>query len=173
MIPVLFACKSSVYRQLGVDVWDESRDARKYSGSAACVAHPPCRAWGQLRAFAKPREGERELATFAIDTVRRVGGVVEHPLRSRLWPSMGITRERDEFGGWLLPVLQSWWGHRAPKATGLYLVGVRPAELPSIPFGLGIPDGRVEYMGRPERERTPRALAEWLVAVARIVEARK
>lgn len=166
MIPALFVRRTSIYRDLGADCWDIDRDARGYAGALPVVAHPPCRAWGQLSAMAKPRADERDLALFAIDTVRRVGGVVEHPSRSKLWSTVGASHVRDQFGGYVVHVLQSWFGHRAQKSTGLYIVGVDPADLPSIPFALGTPPGRIELMGRPERERTPPALATWLLAVA-------
>jgi len=63
----------------------------------------------------------------------------------------------------LIPVLQSWWGHRAPKRTGLYIVG----PLPFIPFSDQLATGRIEKMCVAERERTPFDLARWLVDVAK------
>lgn len=77
-VAVLFARRRSVYHTMaGCDVYCERRDARNYAGCLPVVAHPPCRAWSRLRAFAKPRPGERDLAFFALEQVRRCGGVLE------------------------------------------------------------------------------------------------
>lgn len=165
----LFTRADSHYLALGLDCYDERRDARTFAGSSPVVAHPPCRGWGRLSHFAKPRDGELDLGRFAVLTVRRNGGVLEHPAHSRLWfdcalPNPG--RGRDVHGGWTLPVDQSWFGHRAPKATWLYIVGCQPFEVPPIPFHLGVAPGRVENMGRAERERTPPVFAAWLVLLA-------
>lgn len=172
MVAVLFARHRSVYKSLpACDVWDEARDARNYAGEWPVIAHPPCRSWGRLRGMAKPRPGESELALFAVDAVRRCGGVLEHPSASQLWPLAGLPAlgARDGFGGFTLPILQSWFGHRAPKSTWLYCVGVSPALVPPLPFQLGIPPGRIEAMCRAERERTPVELALWLVSLARLI----
>lgn len=165
-VAVLFARRDSHYKSMpGCDVWDADRDAMKWPGGDPVVAHPPCRAWGQLSHFAKPRAGERELALWAISQVRRFGGVLEHPINSRLWDEAGCLGWgiRDEFGGVLFAVHQSSWGHRAPKATGLYMVG---GELPSVPAP-GRATNTVEKMGRAERERTPPAFAGFLVELAK------
>lgn len=189
-VAVLFARADSVYKTLpGCDVYDIDRDARKWPGGTPVVAHPPCRAWGRLRAFAKPRPDEKDLAIFAVDCVRRWGGVLEHPESSSLWTAAGLPAigKRDEFGGWTLPVPQFWWGHRAMKKTWLYVVGCAPTDIPAMPFRLGEsdcvirldkrrPDGSRVRKGDPdyrasiskdEREHTPAALAEWLVELAR------
>lgn len=171
-VAVLYARRDSTYKTIpGVDVWDEDRDARKWPGGSPLVAHPPCRLWGRLAQFAKARdeEEERNLAISAVWAIRQFGGVLEHPATSKLWPTMGLPApgQRDGWGGYTLPILQSWWGHRAPKATNLYIVGVKPADLPPIPYQLGTPAGRVENMCRAEREHTPPELAQWLVQVAR------
>ena len=74
-------------------------------------------------------------------------------------------------------------GHRADKATWIYIVGIEPGDLPAMPLRLGrsthvIAQGRTRKDGtrirkgdaewRPEvtkaeREHTPAALAAWLV----------
>lgn len=182
-VAVLFARSDSIYKTMrGCDVWDIDRDARKWGGGAPVVAHPPCRAWGALRYFARPRPDEKELALFAVAQVRKFGGVLEHPRASTLWPVAGLPKpgERDEFGGWTLEVMQSWWGHRAEKATRLYIVGVEPGAV-DIPLPLyeathvvspsqNIRKGHPSYrpqLRKAEREHTPPALAVWLVALAK------
>jgi hypothetical protein len=116
--------------------------------------------------MAKPRADERELALWAVHCVRWFGGVLEHPGASRLFAHLPPPGQRDRWGGWTYPVLQSWWGHRAPKRTLLYVCGVEPRDIPAPPFELGEPEGRIERMGRQERERTPIELARWLVDLA-------
>lgn len=92
-VAVLFARADSCYKEMPeCDVWDIDRDARKWAGGSPVVAHPPCRAWGRLRTFAKPRKGERLLATWSVRQVRKWGGVLEHPASSTLWPKAGRVR---------------------------------------------------------------------------------
>lgn len=181
-VAALFVRADSVYKTLpGVDCWDIDRDARLWPGGCPVVAHPPCRAWGQLRQWAKPRPDEKDLALTAVDFVRRNGGVLEHPYRSSLWPVAGLPQvgRIDEHGGWTLAVHQHCWGHRAEKRTKLYIVGCAPRDVPPIPIRLdepthtiGLWSGRCRARARPdlpkaEREHTPPALAEWLVDLAR------
>lgn len=182
-VAVLFARSDSVYKRLpGADVFDLARDARTYHGPLPVVAHLPCRAWGRLRHFAKPRPDEKALAFFAVDRVRRFGGVLEHPEASSLWPAAGLPRPgegSDEWGGWTLPVPQFWWGHRAMKRTWLYICGVSSRHIPDIPLVLGdapctvgLFSGRDRSRARPEiskaeREATPEAFAVWLLDLAR------
>lgn len=81
-VSVLFARGDSNYKTLpGCDVWDEERDAMTWPGGSAVVAHPPCRAWGRMRTFAKPRPGEKDLARFAVAQVREWGGRAGTPGR--------------------------------------------------------------------------------------------
>lgn len=183
-VAVLFARADSNYKALAdVDVWDIERDARKWPGGARVIAHPPCRAWGGLRAFANPRPDEKDLAIFAVAKVRKWGGVLEHPRGSTLWPAAGLPFPggRDEFGGWTLPIHQQCWGHRAEKATWLYIVGCAPADIPDMPLVLGeaervVSTGHGMREGMPgfrsrctqrERECTPPDLCVWLVDLAR------
>lgn len=176
MVAVLFARSDSNYKELaGVDVWDMGRDAKKWPGGSPVVAHPPCRAWGRLSKFAKPRHDEKDLAIWAVAKVRQWGGVMEHPEGSKLWPALGLPRgaERDIFGGWTLQIFQCWFGHRAEKATLLYIVGCTPDKVPRMTLMLGEPSHviaskskRRPEVTKAEREHTPRALAEWLVELA-------
>src|SRR5208283_3687563 len=92
-VAVLFARADSIYKTLpGCDVWDAERDALNWHGGCPLIAHPTCRAWGRLRHFAHPREGERELALWAVKMVQRWGGVLEHPVASQLWPSANLPK---------------------------------------------------------------------------------
>jgi len=189
-VVVLFARSNSIYKTLeGCDVWDIARDARNWQGGSPVVAHPPCRAWGRLRHFAKPRPDEKQLALWAVDMVRENGGVLEHPASSTLWKEKPLPRpgQRDEWNGWTLAVPQWWWGHRAEKPTLLYIVGCEPRDVPEIPMRIGrsecvirldkrrpdgthIRKGDTDYrpaLGPEEREATPPAFARWLVALAR------
>jgi hypothetical protein len=179
MVSVLFARRDSIYKTLNCDVWDIDRDALKWLGGNAVVAHPPCRMWGRLRAFAKPVEGEREMALWAVEQVQTFGGVLEHPASSTLWPAKGLPKpgERDRFGGFTLWVSQWWFGHRADKPTWLYIVGCEPEDLPPIPYKMGEPTHVIQsrkrenyrpHVSKAEREHTPLALAEWLLEVARL-----
>lgn len=185
-VAALFVRADSVYKQMiGVDAWDAERDARAWPGGCPVVAHPPCRAWGQLRHMANPRPGERELALWAVDQIRAYGGVLEHPARSLLWKEKPLPEpgQVDEWGGWTLPIQQFWFGHRARKNTFLYIVGCTAADLPPIPMRLGDAMFMVGTSGRrkdgtraksrpeiskAEREHTPPAFAEWLVQVAQL-----
>lgn len=178
-IAVLFARSDSHYKSFpDCDVWDIDRDARLWPGGSAVVAHPPCRAWGRLRTFAKPRKGERLLATWAVRQVRKWGGVLEHPVSSLLWPKVGLPTigQRDKYGGWTLGIHQNQWGHRAQKATLLYIVGCEPWDIPNMPpLVLGEATHVVQsrkrndcrpHITKAEREHTPPALARWLVDLA-------
>lgn len=166
-VAVLFVTPRSVYKSIpGVDCYDLERDARTFDLSCPVVAHPPCRMWGNYAQWAKGRPDERDLAHWAVHAVRHCGGVLEHPITSRLWREIQCLGYglRDRFGGVLLPIKQSWFGHRAPKETGLYVVG----PVPEMFFrDDGSPFHFVERMGAPERMRTPPDLAHWLVNVAR------
>jgi len=175
-VAALFVRKTSHYKLMpGVDSYDAKRDALTWPGGVPGVFHPPCRGWGRLRHMSKHPQTELELARWSMRQVRKFGGVVEHPSSSLLWKefqclSFGI---RDDFGGVLVPVLQSWWGHRAPKNTCLYIVG---ADLSRCFFpvdGAPGPSGLVENMCRAERERTPPEFAQWLVDLAKSCEVPK
>lgn len=151
----------------GVEPWTEARDATRYKGPWPVIAHPPCAPWGRYRTIAPTRQ-RADLAVRAVDQVRWFGGVLEHPAESRLWAARDMPRPgeaADQWGGWTLLIRQSWWGHRAPKPTWLYIVGRR--DVPALPPPAPDPGGRIEDMSERDRELTPAALADWLISLAR------
>lgn len=168
-VSVLFARSDSCYFELVSDVWDVRRDARNYCGSNSVIAHPPCRGWGRLRHLAKPRHDEKALALFAVDQVRRCGGVLEHPMGSSLWDAAGLPmpgHQSDAFGGWTLLVEQGWWGHPAPKPTYLYIVGCDRDSVGDLPVQLHRAAGRTMALSPADREKTPPEFARFLVRLA-------
>ena len=71
---------------------------------------------------------------FALKTVDRCGGVLEHPAQTYAWKEYGIKKPNKEGWtrsgvGWVCEVWQSAYGHRANKATWIYYVGQKPHEL--------------------------------------------
>lgn len=89
-------------------------------------------------------------------------GLVE--ITSRLWKesfclSFGV---RDDFGGVLLPLNQSWFGHLAPKPTALYIVGCAVPDLAQH-YSDELAVGRIENMSTAQRETTPLPFARFLV----------
>lgn len=76
-VSVLCARADSIYKSLpGCDVFDAGRNAFTFAGRSPVVAHPPCRLWGCLSAFANAEneKEERALALFCVDSVRKWGG---------------------------------------------------------------------------------------------------
>jgi hypothetical protein len=156
------------------------RDARLYSGPGPVVAHPPCGPWGKLRHLYQG--GEHECAIRAVEQVRALGGVLEHPAHSRLWGPCVLPRPgepADSFGGYTIEVCQCDFGHVARKRTWLYLVrvprervhlpaarepthwasGSRNAPRGPVPFG-------IKVCSAQQRRRTPLEFARWLVTLA-------
>jgi len=195
-IAALFVDPEGIYSTItGVDVWGEDRDARLYDGPHPVVAHPPCSRWCRLAGLVEARWGHRRgddggCFASALDSVRRFGGVLEHPAYSDAWAAFGLPKPlsrggwaRGICGGWACHVEQGRYGHVAKKATWLYAYGV---DLPDLRWG-SVPDSassapvswcgnRVSpgMTGRPRvgkkaASATPPAFAEILVATARTV----
>lgn len=111
----------------------------------------------------------------ALDSVRRFGGVLEHPAFSLAWKAfeLPVPGERD-CSGLCVSVRQADFGHGAEKATWLYCVGV---ELPAIPLVLGdapmvvhfsrTSRGRRPLLPKRLRAATPPLFAAWLLSAAR------
>jgi hypothetical protein len=142
MIAALFVETNGAYYGLpDVDPWDEQRDARKYAGPWPVVAHPPCSRWCRLAGLVEARWGHKRgedggCFASALASVRRWGGVLEHPAFSDAFGAFGIPPprpggwQRTIDGGWSCHVEQGRYGHPAKKATWLYAHGV--SLLPSL-----------------------------------------
>jgi hypothetical protein len=181
-VSALFVRHDSIYKQLGIDCWDAERDARNFNQDNPVITHPPCRSWGKLRAFAKPVEGEKELAFLALRLVRLNGGILEHPRGSQLFPKyLPLPGEYDDFGGFTILINQHWYGHKAEKQTYLYICGCPFRQLPPIPLSFDAIEcvigsstgknrtGKTE-LSKADRERTPLNLALWLIHTARLCQ---
>jgi hypothetical protein len=179
-VAALFVREDSIYKRMaGVDPWDASRDACQWPGSAPLVAHPPCRAWGRFRQFAKPRPDEKFLAVWALWQIQVWGGVLEHPAHSALWKETGLPKPgepADLWGGYTIEVCQHRWGHKAEKKTWLYICGASRDDLPPMPHRPGKPEYVVrpkqngtgaKFLTKAEREHSPPEFAAWLVSIAR------
>ena len=170
-----YASPSKLCRTSGLTTewYDAERDARTYEGDLPVVAHPPCGPWGRLawRCSKQPRWA----GPHAVEQVRRCGGVLEHPVGSKLFEHMGIPtspwtpdRYLDDHGGYTIKLPQWHWGHRGEKDTILYIVDKSERyELPPLPDrGCDLFPHPVEKMGKLERRLTPPAMAWWLCQVA-------
>ena len=147
-IAALFVQEGGSYYGIeGVDPWPESRDARTYLGPHPVVAHPPCQRWGKFWAgspshiaktgIRKVKGDDGGCFESALASVRKWGGVLEHPWGSHAWPHFGIHKphreggwiKADEFGGWTCCVEQGKYGHWMRKPTMLYAVDTHLPEL--------------------------------------------
>jgi hypothetical protein len=198
MIAALYVQTNGCYCVLdSVDPWDEARDARLYDGPHPVVAHPPCERWGRYaRGGPNPHARRREIGddggcfAAALTSVRKWGGVLEHPAASHAWARHGLARP-PHAGGWVLADEHGWtchveqghYGHRARKATWLYAVG---CTLPALAWGSSAATQRtdmgprsaeearemrrngptVERLGKRERAATPAPFRDLLISIA-------
>lgn len=178
-IAVLCAARKSIYKTFPeCDVYDIDRDARTFDGGKPVIAHPPCRLWSAYcahQAKSKDPEAERDLGRWCVAQVRQWGGVLEQPAHSRLWDECGIPKSEWTMPGheWSTEVPQYWFGDTREKNTWLFFCGLKPADLPEMPFRLK-PEGgdrRIWQLmsSKNQRERTPLAFAQWLVECAKRV----
>lgn len=168
-------------------------DAREYDGPGPVVVHPPCNLWGPLANVNYARWGGEHnrpgndggCFASALASVRRCGGVLEHPAGTRAWghfrlpdPSRGWYgpfREWDGGDEYVCEVWQSAYGHRARKRTWLLYCGVRPPfELRwdrnpgthQIGGGVNTGNNRLPKLGKREASATPEAFALALIRLA-------
>lgn len=198
MIAALYVSKRGPYwNRANVDAWDETRDARLYTGPHPVVAHPPCSRWCRLAKFVASRNpgygfavgNDEGCFASALDAVRGFGGVLEHPAWSLAWAAHNLTAppargwHRDFDGGWCCEVSQTAYGHRARKLTWLYYVGdnappaldwSRPEPTAVVGYCYRRSDGthwRGSEIGpripKSQTSITPAAFAELLISLAR------
>jgi hypothetical protein len=143
-VAALFVDPEGCYANLpDVDVWDEGRDARLYAGPHRVVAHPPCQRWGRFWHGSTRKPHQFKLGddggcfASALSSVRKWGGVLEHPADSHAWLHFELIPPKrhagwqiaDAFGGMTCYVEQGHYGHMARKATWLYAVNTVLPEL--------------------------------------------
>jgi hypothetical protein len=190
VIAALFVEKDGAYFGLpDVDPWDAERDARLYAGPHPVVAHPPCSRWCQLAFINEKRYGHRVgddggCFASALASIRRWGGVLEHPARSYAWATFGLrtprragwTRAGDS--AWVGEVSQAAYGHRARKLTWLYVVGPRPPEMKwgnghaisaQVSFCKNHGNSPLPRLSKREASATPPAFRDVLLGIARSV----
>lgn len=181
--------KDTVYSKFdNTIIYDLEKNALTYSDNYPVIAHPPCQLWGNLAFVNYARYGGEHnkpgndggLFEFALNTVRRCGGVLEHPAKSRAWDAYGLTRpygigwQKCIDGGWVCEVWQSAYGHKANKATWLYCYG---SPLPAIwdrligKYQIGFQDQRGKHRNKPtlskrEANATPIKFAKFLIDIA-------
>lgn len=150
MLAALFVEKDGCYFGLnGIDPWDKERDARQYAGPFPVIAHPPCERWGRYWSGGPSGKVRRELGDddgcfeSALASVRKFGGVLEHPEATHAWGAFGLTRppwhggwiKADDLGGFTCCVSQGHYGHASRKMTWFYVNGIDLDELPELTWG--------------------------------------
>lgn len=191
MIAALFVQSDGCYSGCDeIDAWPEHRDARLYDNTFPVVAHPPCQLWGALAAVNYARWGGEHnrpgndggCFASALANVRRCGGVLEHPAKTRAFPShglqvpIGIGWHKTGANEWVCEVWQSAYGHRANKATWLLYCGKAvPHELrwerPKGTHQVGFHDQRGKAKNKPtlskkEANATPMEFRNELIKLA-------
>jgi hypothetical protein len=207
-VAALYVEKGGAYCGLdGVDPWDQERDARLYAGPHPVVAHPPCPRWGRSARGGSTGRVVRLVGdddgcfAAALASIRKFGGVLEHPEGSQAWRHFGLNKPprnggwvaADFAGGWTCCVEQGHYGHRAQKATWLYACGV---ELPNLTWGSSFDKVRVgryaidpawteerkararrtgilQRLSKKQREATPIEFRDLLLSIARTAYARR
>jgi hypothetical protein len=206
VIAALYVERGGVYWDLpDVDPWDKERDARKYAGPHPVVAHPPCERWGRYwggspTTWPRLKKGDDNgCFAAALASIRKWGGVLEHPEGSHAWRHFHLNTPpkdcgwvaADWDGGWTCCVEQGAYGHKARKATWLYAVGT---DLPSLRWGKApgdfvqfedgyhsaeeraaakaraIKTGACQRLSKKQRAATPPEFRDLLISIARNIK---
>jgi len=191
VIAALYVQTDGVYYGLpDVDPWDIERDARKYAGPYAVVAHPPCQLWVNFACLNYKRYGGEHnrpgndggCFAAALASVREWGGVLEHPAQTNAWRAhclLAPLKHGWNYAGhdeWTCEVWQSAYGHKARKKTWLFYKGERPMEMnwardPGT-HQIGWFDRIKPTLGKKEAIATPIAFRDALLDLARNSQSR-
>ncbi len=185
-VAALFVEPEGIYAELVYDCWDKEQDARNYDGPRPVVAHPPCQLWVNLAALNYKRYGgghnrpgnDGGCFTSALASVRRWGGVLEHPAESNAWPAHDLVPpgkngwKQTALCEWVCEVWQSAYGHPARKRTWLFYCGRNPPlegrwEQTPGTHQVGWFDRIKPTLGKKAASETPREFARWLIELAR------
>lgn len=191
MIAALFVEKNGCYFGLNnVDPWDVERDARLYNGPYPVVAHPPCQLWGRFAHVNFKRWGgehnrphnDNGCFASALQSVRKFGGVLEHPAFTDAWKVFNLPRpsafQWTQHGReWVCEVWQCAYGHKARKRTWLFYCGDnKPNDLkwdrPQATHQIGQHDQRGKERNKPTisgkaASATPPEFRDALIELAR------
>lgn len=139
-LAALFVEKTGPYSLLEfVEVWDQEKDARKYEGPHPVIAHPPCERWGRYWSGGPSVKVRKKLGDdngcfeSALYSVRKWGGILEHPEASHAFKFHGLSKPpkaghwvpAGDHIGYVCCVEQGHYGHKARKATWLYAVNLK------------------------------------------------
>jgi hypothetical protein len=150
-VAALYVEPDGVYRDAqGVEMWDQTRDARTYAGPHPVVAHPPCQRWGRFWHGSPRKPHQFKLGDdggcfgAAVAAVRKWGGVLEHPADSRAFEAFDIAIPARGAGwmhcgwtdnypaGYVCYVEQGHYGHPSRKGTWLFASGMWQKDLPDL-----------------------------------------
>ncbi len=202
IVAALYVAKGGCYfGRTDIEPWDQAKDARLYAGPWPVVAHPPCERWGRYWGGApttwprKVKGDDGGCFAAALASVRRWGGILEHPAASAAWAAFRLAAPPHSGGwiradwidghdGWTCCVEQGAYGHRACKATWLYTHGIEP---PALKWGAtegdfvrldegfhsaeerarAVKTGACQRLSKNQRAATPIPFRNLLIGVAR------
>jgi hypothetical protein len=157
MLPsILCADEKSNYFKLDyiLDIYTTSRSAFNYKGSNLVICHPPCAQFSRMRKFSKTNKDHLDLAAFCVETVKKNGGILEHPAGSNIFKLYNLNRKK------ILSVDQSWWGFPCRKRTYLYFENVFPLI---TPISFNLVTKKVTDLHSSMRSRMPISFCKYLV----------
>lgn len=192
VVAVLFADPIGIYSKIqDIEIWCKDRDGRLYADNKRVVAHPPCQLWGKFAKINFARWGGEHnrpgndggCFESALASVKRCGGVLEHPADSYAWSRYALVRpagigwivagERE----WVCEVWQSAYGHPARKRTWLFYSGQNPPpklnwDRPQGTHQIGFHDQRGKAANKPTisgraASATPMEFALALIKIAK------
>lgn len=186
-VSALFVDGSGPYSTMdNVEPWDINADARLYQGPYPVVAHPPCNRWGKmapinLKRWGTPIGEDGGCFESALQSVRKWGGVLEHPCGSIAWSKYNLKKPKGDSWNqvsdteWVGEVWQSDYGHLATKKTWLLFVGTnKPKNFLSnrvkgthqVGGGIHTGNNKKPRLNQSVTHLTPILFAEYLVELA-------